>query len=382
MNLPVKLEHGSTAHRIYQVVAWGLLAAVAIAIPFELVPGISGEFRIGQFQTALYMMVAVLGLNLVIGYTGQISLGHSFFMGMGAYATAILVADYNWPYLLTIPVGMVAAFVVGLIVGIPALRIKGLYLALVTLGLGLILPTLIKKYDGLTGGANGKRVPADLDPPSWTGIDPRNDYIWVYLLLLAVAFVSFLLVRGLVRSRVGRAIIAIRDNETGAAVSGVNVPMFKVLTFGFSAAIASVAGSMFTMKTSFVSDTDFGLVLAIFLLVGLVVGGVATLTGAILGGLAVVFLPYWGREFSANNIDFIGSNPEALGTAVLGVILIILTFVMPGGIVYGLRLIRSKFVTVVPQPVSVTRPDTVAPPSAVEGVPHEKADEAEVPLHR
>ena len=206
-----------------------------------------------------------------------------------------------------------------MLVGVPALRIRGLYLALVTLGLAAVFPALVRldQVRDQTGGANGKRIGSDLDPPSWLplesiseglaglpllgewlfgegGLGRRDESaIWTYLLLAAIAAVAFWVTRNLVYSRPGRSIIAIRDNETGAAVSGVNLSLTKTLTFGMSAALGGVAGTMYAMAIQFVAPDVFGVNLAIFLVVGLVVGGVGTLSGAVVGGLVIIFIPLW-----------------------------------------------------------------------------------------
>ena len=190
----------------------------------------------------------MLGLGLLVGYNGQISLGNSFFMGIGAYLTATLVSDSGWSYLLTLVVVLPVTFVVGMLVGLPALRIRGLYLALTTLGLAAVFrpSSASTSCATATGGANGKRITSDLDAPSWLPLDGvasllsgiplvgewlfgegrvgggDADDIWVYLLLVVLAAAAFWVTRNLIYSRPGRAIIAVRDNETGAAVSGVN----------------------------------------------------------------------------------------------------------------------------------------------------------------
>src|SRR5690606_26538212 len=154
------------------------------------VPFLFEEPRVVLFAQAAGYAVAVLGLNLVAGFSGQISLGHSAFMGVGAYTTAILVADHDWSFVSTIPVSAVLCFAVGVLVGIPALRLQGLYLALATVGLAVLFPSVVNKYDSLTGGSNGKRIPrgARLLAPEWTGLDPREDaHIWVYFLVVVIA---------------------------------------------------------------------------------------------------------------------------------------------------------------------------------------------------
>ncbi len=380
MSEPRRITEGTSAHKVYRYVPWAIFALVAITAPFWAAhtPAFSvGEstltFSLGNLNHAVAYMVGVLGLGILVGYNGQISLGNSFFMGVGGYITASLVTDNGWSFLSTLIVVLPVCFVVGMLVGLPALRIKGLYLALTTLGLAAVFPSIVRmeQLRDRTGGANGKRITSDLDAPDWAPIEEIGDVlssipvlgewaygegvsgrevdgIWVYLLLALLAGAAFWVARNLIYSRPGRSIIAIRDNETGAAVNGVNVPMTKTLTFGFSAMLGGLSGTMYAMAIGFVAPDVFGINLAIFLIVGLVVGGVGTLSGAVIGGLVIVFVPVW-----ASQIESVPGVPERFlrgptGTFFLGVLLIVLTFFLPGGIVYGLRKIRARFVQVVP----------------------------------
>ena len=382
MSEPRQITEGSTAHKVYRYLPWAIFAFVAVTAPFWAVhtPVFEiGEttltFSLGNLNHAVAYMVGVLGLGILVGYNGQISLGNSFFMGMGGYITATLVTEDGWPFLATLVVVLPVCFVVGMLVGLPALRIKGLYLALTTLGLAAVFPSIVR-MDQLrerTGGANGKRITSDLDAPDWVpieaisdvlagipllgswaygegGVDGRDaDAVWVYLLLAVLTAAAFWVARNLIYSRPGRSIIAIRDNETGAAVNGVNVPITKTLTFGFSAMLGGLSGTMYAMAIGFVAPDVFGINLAIFLIVGLVVGGVGTLSGAIIGGIVIVFIPVW-----ASQIESVPGVPERFlrgptGTFFLGVLLIVLTFVLPGGIVYGVRRLRTRFVRIVPE---------------------------------
>ena len=375
------IVEGSVAHRIYRYVPWAIFVVLVVLAPFWAVqvPSFSvGDstlsFSLGNLNHAVAYTVGVLGLGLLIGFNGQISLGNSFFMGIGGYLTATLVADNDWPFLLTLVVVIPVTFLVGMLVGLPALRIRGLYLALLTLGLAAVFPSIVR-LDALrdrTGGANGKRIDADLTPPSWLPLEGLADFlaglpgigewafgegriggrdaeaVWAYVLLVLIAAAAFWIVRNLVYSRPGRAIVAVRDNETGAAVNGVNVPMTKTLTFGVSAALGGVSGTMYAMAIGFVAPDVFGINLAIFLIVGLVVGGVGTLSGAVIGGLVIIYVPVWSSQ-----VESVPGVPERFlrgptGTFFLGLLLIVLTFFLPGGIVYGIRRIRERFVRIVP----------------------------------
>lgn len=379
--LPRLVQHGSRAHIIYRAVGWGAFVVFAALLPFVVAtPVVFGlgesTFTIGMenLNHGIAYMVAVLGINFLIGYSGQISLGNSFFLGMGAYITAILVADYNWSYFVTPLVVIPVTFLVGFIVGIPALRIRGLYLALVTLALAVVFPSLVK-LDSLadkTGASNGKVVRSELNSPidfegigdslsrvkgigGWfSGVGERQEHaIWSYVLISLIAAVCFLVSSNMRRSRFGRALVAIRDNETGAAVSGVNLSLYKTVAFGVSAALCGMGGVLFTMAVGTLSPDTFGINLAIFLIVGLVVGGVATSWGPVIGGLVIIFIPHLtGQVGSINGYALTGDRPY--GTLFLGLMLIVITFVLPGGVVDGFWRLRARFFRVVRTPPAGT----------------------------
>ncbi len=373
----IQLKQGTPAHRVYQWGAWLLVAFIFVYVLFAyktgFAPGsIDKAFRISQINDVIAYAVAILGLNLVIGYSGQLSLGHSAFVGLGAYTTIILVSDHNWSYYATIPVAAALCFVIGLIVGLPALRIRGLYLAIVTLSVAFVFPTLVLKYGSLTGGPNGKkpaRGKARLDPPSWMPFHNAGRIagpLWIYSISMFIAIVLFLLARNFVKSRPGRALVAVRDNQTSAAVSGVTLPLYKAFAFGMSAAFGGVAGSMLMMNRPFASDIQFSLNLAIFLVVGLVIGGAGTISGAVPGALVYVFVPYfmsaWTNDQSGMPIGirqitkplFSWLSKRQGGGSIAGVffgiLLLIAVFVLPGGVIDGLRRLRARIVSVVPNP--------------------------------
>jgi branched-chain amino acid transport system permease protein len=334
----VTVAQGSAVHRVLQLLGWAALVAGILLVPF-----VFEEPRIVLFTQAAAFSVAVAGLNIVTGFSGQISLGHSAFMGVGAYTTAILVADHGWSFFATIPLAAAICFVVGVLIGIPALRLEGLYLALATLGLAIIFPTLVNRYDTLTGGSNGKRLGRDtrIRAPEWTGLDPRDDaHIWVYLVVVAIASFMFLLARNMLRSRAGRSLIALRDNAIGAEVSGIDIARAKVLAFGISAMYAGVAGSLFMFTQTVATGSNFSLNRSIELVTAVVIGGLASLPGSVLGGLLVVFLPDWAGEFSNGT----------LAGAVYGVLLIAIIAVHPLGIADLVRKAWSRLVLVVPRP--------------------------------
>lgn len=401
---PRVLVQGSPAQRWYTRVSWGLFVLFVALVPFVFAdtwaPTVFGDtYTIGMDNLlhAIAWMVAVLGLNLLIGYSGQISLGHSFFVGLGAYLSAVLMVSYDWPFLATFPVVVPVCFVFGMIVGIPALRIRGLYLALVTLVLASIFPTLVR-LDGWadrTGGSNGLNASAEYHPPGWLPLDAIAEFlqaiplvgpmfgsgglnergeerVWLYVIMVLIAAVMFWTARNIVGSRPGRAFIAIRDNETGAAVSGVDLPLYKTLAFGLSSAYAGVAGIMYTVAIGALAPDVFGVNLAIFFIVGLVLGGVATISGAVVGGLAIIFIPHLSSQWAAQTdslgpLDVTGDRPY--GQVLLGAFLIVVTFVLPGGVVAGVRALRARLVLVTPATPLVHQVGEAAPGRGCAGEP-------------
>jgi branched-chain amino acid transport system permease protein len=326
------VERDSPQHRRVQLAALAALALVAVAVPFFF-----GPYRVSQFTLALIYAIAVLGLNLLVGYSGQISLGHGAFFALGAYTGAILLDKTGMPHLLTIPAAGVVCFLAGLALGLPALRLRGLYLALVTLAIAIATPVLIKRFDSLTGGSQGIAVPQP-KPPSALGL---ADDQFLYFLVLVVAIPLFWIAAGMVRRDIGRALIAIRDDETAAKTMGVNLATFKTRAFGLSAAYAGIAGSLFVFSNGFVAPESFTLVVSFSFLAAVVVGGLATVGGALFGALFIVFVPVWSSD-----VD------EALSGVIYGAALIACMYVFRGGIV---GLLRSAWARLVEVEGSTTR---------------------------
>lgn len=328
-----------------QLLVTKVVVGVAVLVALLWLPQGFEPFRVNQFSRVITLAIAALGLNLLTGYSGQISIGHGAFFGVGAYTTAILVADHGWPFLGSTVAAAALAFLVGVAIGIPALRIRGLYLALVTIALAVLFPQIIKRFSELTGGTQGKRVPG-FDAPDWSGL---ADDQWVYYVLLAVALLSWLLVRNLIRSRVGRALIAIRDNEIAAEVLGVNLAYYKVVTFGVSAMLAGIGGSLSVYVTGFVDARSFDIRLSIEILVAVVIGGVATVFGPAIGAFLIEFVPEWTQDYS-----------DELSPAIFGALLILLMILMPGGVIGGLRRVQRWAV----RQIQARRPERAPPPGA------------------
>jgi branched-chain amino acid transport system permease protein len=307
-----------------RIVNWALLLAGLIVL-FGL-PLTAAPFRVFQFTMVAVFAIATLGVNLLTGYNGQISLGHSFFFAVGAYTTAILTVDHGWPYLLTLVPAFALTFALGFLFGIPALRLEGLYLALVTLALGVVTPPFIKRFGDLTGGAQGMLVDQP-EAPGWSGL---ADDQWLYYVVVVTALALFLLARNLVRGRVGRALIAIRDNHIAAETMGINASVFKTLTFAVSTAYAGVAGGFYTLVVGFVAPESFSVLIGIEFLTGAVVGGLATIIGPVLGALFTYFIPEYASDL----------NPAA-PNVLYGMILIAVVMVAPSGVAGLITKIRD-----------------------------------------
>jgi branched-chain amino acid transport system permease protein len=301
-----------------KTVGLALVLAVACALPFAM----SG-FRVFQFTQVLIYAIAILGLNMLTGFNGQISLGHGAFYGIGAYTTAIMIDKWNIGYGWTIPVAAAVCLVVGFLFGRPALRLEGLYLALATFALALAVPQILKYFEHWTGGSQG--IVLSKPKPPW-GL-PLNEDQWLYFVTLGVLIVLFVLASNLLHGRTGRAIVAIRDNHIAAETMGINSALYKSVVFGVSAAYTGVAGALSGIAIAFVAPDSFDIFLSFTLLTGVVIGGLATISGAIFGALFVQFVPNWAQDIS-----------KAAPWAIFGTFLIVFMYVMPHGIAGFLRL--------------------------------------------
>ncbi|MBI2204509.1 MAG: branched-chain amino acid ABC transporter permease [Candidatus Rokubacteria bacterium] len=297
-------------------------AVIALVLPFML-----SNFRLFQFTQVFIYAIALLGLNMLTGFNGQISLGHGAFFAVGAYTGAIMMDRWNVPYGWTIPVGGLLCLIVGFLFGIPALRLEGLYLALATFALALAVPQILKYFEHWTGGSQGIVL---TKPAAPFGL-PLSEDQWFYFVTLVVLFVMFVLARNLLSGRIGRALVAIRDNPLAAEAMGVNKALYKSLTFGVSAAYTGVAGALSAVAIAFVAPDSFNILLSISLLTGSVIGGLASISGAIYGALFIQFVPNWAQDIS-----------KAAPWAIFGLFLIVFMYVMPYGIAGALRLVWNR----------------------------------------
>jgi branched-chain amino acid transport system permease protein len=316
-------------HRRWQLIACALLLLALLVLPFLV-----KNYRVFQFNLVLVYAVAVLGLNILTGFNGQISLGHGAFYAFGAYTAAVLMDRWGVPYWATLPAAAALCFGFGFLVGFPALRLAGHYLALATFGLALAVPQLLKYkgIEGLTGGVQGIVLTKPDAPFSFSlfgqSLSPDR---WLYYFTLVVAALMFWLAWNLLRGRVGRALVAIRDHPIAATAMGINLPVFKSLTFGVSAAFTGVAGALGAVVVSYVSPDSFTVQLSIFLLVGVVVGGLGSIPGAIFGALFIQFVP--------NIADAMSKSAPA---AIYGILLIGLMYLMPSGVMGGVHRLWAR----------------------------------------
>jgi branched-chain amino acid transport system permease protein len=316
-------------------------------VPFSHVLPDGFPLRFGTYRTFQASMIAMwaivaLGLNILTGYNGQISLGHSAFVAIGGYTAAILMVDYGWPFWSTIILGGAIAGTVGFLIGIPALRLTGPYLAIATLGLALATPQILKKYDGLTHGTQGINVRPEVPTApgfieDWFGISLSND-VWIYFLALLIALIMTILAINIVRSRIGRAFVAIRDSEIAAQAMGISVPRYKTMAFAISAFYAGIAGGTYAQLVGYVSPESFNFLLSINFLTTIVVGGLASILGSILGATGLILVPEL-----PGFVGFIpgAGLPDELSWAFYGGALILVMIFAPYGLA-GLfyRLVR------------------------------------------
>jgi len=301
---------------------------IAIAIPF-----VAKNFLIFQLTLMIIYAIAIIGLNLLTGINGQFSLGHGAFYAVGAYTAAIMIDQFGASYLWTLPVAGILCFITGFLFGLPALRLEGIYLALATFALAVVTPQLFKlsPFEHWTGGIMGIVIGKPTAP---LGL-PLNDDQWLYFFSLFVAVIAYVCAKNLIGSRTGRALMAIRDNPIAARSMGINTALYKSLAFGLSALYTGVAGALGAIVIQFINPDSFHFALSVALLVGLVVGGVGWLPGAIFGAAFIVFVPNIAEEIS-----------KGLSGAAYGVMLIALMLVMPtgaGGLIRsGLRYLRGK----------------------------------------
>ena len=276
------------------------------------------NFIIFQMTMVLIYAIAILSLNLLTGGSGQFSLGQSAFYAVGAYTAGILMEHFGVNYALTLPAAAIICFIFGFLFGFPALRLSGVYLALATFALAVAMPQILKLnvFEHWTGGVQGLVI---TKPDAPFGLKMSQD-MWLYYFTLAVSTIIYILAVNLLRSRSGRAMMAIRDNQIAASAMGVDLPLYKTLAFGISAAFTGIAGALGAIVVQFVAPDSFTIQLAIAIFVGMVVGGVGWLPGSLVGAAFIVFVPNVAEHIS-----------KGLSGAVFGVFLFAVIFLVPHG---------------------------------------------------
>ncbi|MGB7100347.1 MAG: branched-chain amino acid ABC transporter permease [Xanthobacteraceae bacterium] len=307
--------------------AWRWIAAlVAIAFAAALPFGMS-KYHVFELTMVMIYAIAVLGLNILTGYNGQISLGHGGFFAAGAYTAAILMHRYGVPYWATLPPAALICFVLGVLFGLPALRFEGPYLALVTLAMALATPQLLKYFDTWTGGQQGINLAKPMPPPE-LGIDRDR---WLYFIVLLVLLIAMRIAANILHGRTGRAFVAIRDHPIAAAAMGINTARYKTLAFGTSTLFTGVAGALSAIVIGYVSPEGYSLFLSISFLVGSAVGGIATIGGAIVGGFFIQFVPNLANDIS-----------DAAPWAIYGLAMLLFMYLMPRGVVGSLGPLLNR----------------------------------------
>jgi branched-chain amino acid transport system permease protein len=313
-----------------------LLGLLGLAALIAVMPQLVGGYTAYELGVVGMFFITLLGLAILTGHSGQISLGHGAFMTIGGYTTAILSVDGVYGHhirdLWTIPIAGLVAGLAGLLVGIPALRLSGLYLALITFGIAVSVPQLPKKFDKFLGGTSGE-VLSLVTPPF--GLHTTSDN-WVYYLTWGIAFVLLVAAWLLLRGKTGRALRAIRDSEIAAASSGVNLALYKTLAFGVSAFYAGVAGSLYAIAHGFMNPDVFPIILSVYLVAALAIGGVDSLPGLLVGAGVLYILDFRASDVTrwVNHLPSVHLNPQRLGmsSVIFGAVLIVVMVALPRGV--------------------------------------------------
>jgi branched-chain amino acid transport system permease protein len=366
--MPLRIRSGSSLHWVLRAVVVVLLALLV----WRMVSGAEPS-SLGRYTEAMALAIAALSLNLLFGFNGQISIGHSTFAGISAFFLGYSVLFWDNKPFVSLIEACVLCFLIGMAIGLPALRLKGPYLALVTLAIAYVWPTVAAQF-------LDRKVKASaltnfrVNPPTWTGLKTTREdrALYLFWVALALMLICYIVVRNLRLSRAGRSLVAVRDNETAAAVMGVNLSLTKTLAFGVSASMAGVSGWLIAAKIGTVDENSFTILNSIKYILALILGGVATLTGPIVGAFAYFFADDYLKQH-APHWDWIpgkfGDGPIA--SFLLGVLVIAFVFIAPQGVVGLFRRIGRKIAMVVPEPIKVE----TAPP--VHEAIHEAIHEGE-----
>jgi branched-chain amino acid transport system permease protein len=304
-------------------ILWRVLALAAVPLLVVFLPKAFDDYFNYRLAFVGIYFIAIVGLNVLTGYNGQISLGHGAFMAIGAYTTAILSVNYGVGEYWTIPIAGILTGAFGFLFGFPALRLSGVYLALATFGLAVSVPLVAKRFEGFTGGGQGKQLALPSSP-----IGGLSNNEWLSYLSWAIAGLMFGAAWLILRGSLGRAFRAVRDAPIAAVSSGVSLSRYKTLAFGIAAAYAGVAGSLYAIAIAFVNPDIFAVSLSILLLTGAVVGGLGSLEGMLFGAVFIQFAPGWAERLS-RHLHY--NEATVQSTVLYGLILLLVLFLMPGG---------------------------------------------------
>lgn len=363
--IPKKIKEASPLHWAIRTTAVVALVVIAIYFASTAKPSI-----LGNITEACTLAVAAVALNLLLGFNGQISIGHSAFAGLAAFTTGYTVNAWQWNPYASLVLGLVLSFALGLALGLPALRLKGPYLALVTLAVGFVWPTVAAKFLDQKVKASTLKG-ARLKPPTWTGLTAsRPDRaVFLYWLAIVVLVISYVVVRNLRKSRIGRSLVAVRDNETAAAVMGVNLKFTKTITFGVSAAIAGASGWLTAARLTTLDENSFTILNSIKYLLALFLGGAATLAGPVVGAFVYYFVDDYLKTH-APKWDWLPGplSQGPVASFLLGAIVIAFVFIAPFGLVGFVKdQVRRVFV-VTPRPLRQAQtPSMGAEPTEMRG---------------
>jgi branched-chain amino acid transport system permease protein len=328
--------------RVLGIGLWLLVVAAAFVV-YAFAPRFVSDFHSRELAHAGVLFIAIVGLNLLTGYTGQISLGHGALMAIGGYTTAALAVHEHWRDVWTIPLAGLAAGIVGFLIGLPALRLSGLYLALATFAFAVAMPSLLKKFSGLTGGGQGLLL-LEQAPLQVTGLSGTVTVLghsmtqnhFLYYLTWGIGLIAFGVAWLLVRGRVGRTLRAVRDSEVAAVSTGIGLARTKTLAFALSGVYAGVAGSLLAIQDEIVNPLSFTFLLSILILVGAVVGGLGSLPGMVLGALFVEYLP---------DVSTHVSSAQGVPDFVFGAAIILVMLLLPSGAGGLLRRVARPLTT-------------------------------------
>jgi branched-chain amino acid transport system permease protein len=325
----------------------------AIALALLAVPAVFPDFLVYQFSVALTYAIAILGLNLLMGFNGQISVAQGVFFAVGAYTTAIFMTRYGVNYLATLPIAVATSSLLGLLVGVPALRWQGLPLAFITFGLAVLVPPLALKLEPITKGASGISM-LKPPPPGWF---PGTQDTYFYMVCLLGVAVCALIAWRLTRGDTGRSLRATRDNGLIAESLGVNLAKVRIAAFVTSAGFAGFGGGLFAIANAYVSPESFQMTKSFDFLVGAIVGGITSISGSLIGALFIVFLPDWSADMNI-----------ALSGLIYGGVLVVMMLVARDGVVGLLESLVRALQTRLAPPRAM-------PASAFEKQSHDRSDD-------